>query len=48
MDIADLEHCLRIGTPLPEIASFLMRDEEEVSQKIEELVSTLWNGSGET
>jgi hypothetical protein len=37
MDIADLEHCLRIGTPLPEIASFLMRDEEEVRQKIEEL-----------
>jgi hypothetical protein len=37
MDIADLENCLRTGTPLPEIASFLMRDEEEVRQKIEEL-----------
>jgi hypothetical protein len=39
MDIADLENYLRTGTPLPEIASFLMRDEEEVRQKIEELQS---------
>jgi hypothetical protein len=39
MDIADLENCLRTGMPLPQIARFLMRDEEEVRQKIAELHS---------
>jgi hypothetical protein len=35
--IFDLQECLRLGTPIGEIATFLCRDQDEVRAKIAEL-----------
>ena len=37
MDLEDLRHSLDYGDTLAETASFLCRDEDEVSEKMEEL-----------
>jgi hypothetical protein len=37
MSIRDLQDCVRLGTPVNEIATFLCRDTEEVLAKIDEL-----------
>ena len=37
MDLEDLRNSLRVGTPIEQIAEFMMRDVEEVREKIKEL-----------